>query len=156
MQAAPEAVTTSPTGYGPLENLPDVAPRCLTVLVASPLAEDHTFLQALFNHPNWRVHSAWTYQESEAILRESRVAVVICCESILPDGHSWKEVLYLTQTMIPPPSMIVADRLADNCLWAEVLSLGAYDLLMKPFDATEVFRAVSLAASQNRIGEAVV
>jgi DNA-binding response OmpR family regulator len=39
----------------------------------------------------------------------------------------------------------VTSRVADDSLWAEVLNLGAYDLLMKPFDLTEVFRVVSLA-----------
>ena len=39
----------------------------------------------------------------------------------------------------------MASRLADEAFWAEVLNLGAYDVLMKPFDATEVFRVVSLA-----------
>jgi DNA-binding response OmpR family regulator len=44
-----------------------------------------------------------------------------------------------------PPPLIVSDRLADEQLWAEVLSLGGYDLLMKPFDAKEVHHAVSTA-----------
>jgi DNA-binding NtrC family response regulator len=152
VSAASDVVTPPPIGHGPLENLPDQAPRCVIVLAASPLAEDHTSLQALFHYPNWRVHSARTYQEAEAILRENRVEVVICCESIFPDGHSWMELLDVAQTMKPPPPMIVADRLADNWLWAEVLRLGAFDLLMKPFDATEVFRVVSLAASQQDRG----
>jgi len=39
----------------------------------------------------------------------------------------------------------VADRLADDRLWAEVLNLGAYDLLIKPFDTQEVLRTVGLA-----------
>jgi hypothetical protein len=32
-----------------------------------------------------------------------------------------------------PPQLIVADRLARDGLWAEVLNLGCYDLLMTPF-----------------------
>jgi hypothetical protein len=30
-------------------------------------------------------------------------------------------------------------------LWAEVLNLGGYDLLMKPFEEAEVYRVVGLA-----------
>ena len=30
-------------------------------------------------------------------------------------------------------------------LWAEALNLGAYDVLAKPYDPTEVVRSVSLA-----------
>ena len=42
--------------------------------------------------------------------------------------------------------MIVSSRLADDCLWAEVLNLGGYDLLAKPFAAAEVSRVVKMAA----------
>ena len=44
-----------------------------------------------------------------------------------------------------PPQLIVADRLADDALWAEVLNLGGYDLLMTPFEPEEVLRVVSMA-----------
>jgi len=44
-----------------------------------------------------------------------------------------------------PPQLIVADRLAHEGLWAEVLNLGCYDLLMTPFEAAEVLRVVPLA-----------
>jgi CheY-like chemotaxis protein len=37
-----------------------------------------------------------------------------------------------------PPMLIVTSRLADDYLWAEALNLGAYDVLAKPFDASEV------------------
>jgi DNA-binding response OmpR family regulator len=49
------------------------------------------------------------------------------------------------QTLDYPPPLIVSDRLADERLWAEVLNLGAYDLLAMPFDAKEVLHAVSAA-----------
>jgi DNA-binding response OmpR family regulator len=39
----------------------------------------------------------------------------------------------------------VSSRLADDYPWAEALNLGAYDVLAKPFEATEVIRIVSLA-----------
>jgi DNA-binding response OmpR family regulator len=35
--------------------------------------------------------------------------------------------------------------LADDHLWAEVLNLGGYDVLAKPFDGCELFRALSSA-----------
>jgi FixJ family two-component response regulator len=35
--------------------------------------------------------------------------------------------------------------LADDRLWAEVLNMGGYDLLMKPFDEREVLHAASMA-----------
>ncbi len=48
-------------------------------------------------------------------------------------------------TLPDTPLLIVTSRLADDSLWAEALNLGAYDVLAKPFDATEVARVVSMA-----------
>jgi FixJ family two-component response regulator len=44
--------------------------------------------------------------------------------------------------------VIVTSRLADDCLWAEVLNLGSYDLLMKPFDGEETVRVLAMAMRQ--------
>jgi hypothetical protein len=49
-----------------------------------------------------------------------------------------------------PPELIVADRLADSALWAEVMNLGSYDLLITPFEAAEVLRVVSMACEFRR------
>jgi FixJ family two-component response regulator len=43
------------------------------------------------------------------------------------------------------PSLIVTSRLADNRLWAEAMNLGAWDVLAKPFDRSELLRTVTLA-----------
>ncbi len=44
------------------------------------------------------------------------------------------------------PVLIVASRLADDRLWAEVLNLGAFDLLLgEPFDREEVLRVTESA-----------
>jgi DNA-binding response OmpR family regulator len=69
---------------------------------------------------------------------------VVVCERDLPDG-SWKHLLDKVETLARPPRLIVASRLADERLWAEVLNLGGYDVLATPFDADEVYRVVSYA-----------
>ena len=53
-----------------------------------------------------------------------------------------------------PPMFIVTSRLADDALWAEVLNVGGYDLLLKPFRAEEVIRMVHVAATQNPLAKA--
>ena len=62
----------------------------------------------------------------------------------LPDG-SWKDVLNSLEGLWNRPQLIVADRLASEALWAEVLNLGAYDLLAMPFELTEIQCVVSRA-----------
>ena len=44
-----------------------------------------------------------------------------------------------------PPSFIVTSRLADERLWVEALNVGAYDVLVKPFDVAELKRVLNSA-----------
>jgi DNA-binding NtrC family response regulator len=113
------------------------------VLCVSPFEADHVLIEHAFRHSNWKVHAVRSSREALAWLSSKPTPVVLCEES-LPDG-TWKDMLTSVAAMPGSPVLIVTSRLADNILWAEVLNLGAYDLLMKPLDATEVFRVVSLA-----------
>ena len=58
---------------------------------------------------------------------------------------TWTELLGRTTDLSHPPSLIVTSTLADEHLWVEALNLGAWDVLAKPFDATEVLRSVKAA-----------
>ncbi len=117
--------------------------RIVTVLAISPNQEDHQFLANIFSHTNWQLRSAHTWKDALAMLNRQRIPILVC-ESELLDA-TWREVLAELNHLPERPVLIVASRLADEAFWAEVLNLGAYDVLMKPFDATEVFRVVSLA-----------
>ncbi len=117
--------------------------QTVTVLVVSPSEDDHALLESIFDHYNCKIHGARTCREALAFLRENPMPVLIC-ECCLPDGK-WKDILNAVASMIDPPRLIVSSRHADDCLWAEVLNLGGYDVLMKPFDTKEVSRVVSLA-----------
>jgi DNA-binding response OmpR family regulator len=65
---------------------------------------------------------------------------VILCEARL----NWKDILsYLAEVLDPPP-LILTSRM-DERLWAEALNLGSWDVLIKPFDRTEVRRVVTSA-----------
>ncbi|MGD0014679.1 MAG: response regulator [Bryobacteraceae bacterium] len=124
---------------------PDAAEpeRIVTVLAVSPLEDDHLLLRGILGHTNWQIRSVRSWGEARVFLGEHRMPVVIC-EAHLPDAQ-WGQVLSELSGMPDAPVLIVTSQVADDALWAEVLSLGGYDLLMKPFDATEVFRVVSLA-----------
>jgi DNA-binding response OmpR family regulator len=117
--------------------------RIVTVLAISPSAEDHNFLRDIFGHSKWQIRGVRTWREAHAFLADHQMPVIIC-ESELPDAN-WKIVLSEVSHLADPPALIVVSRLADDYLWAEVLNLGGYDVLMKPFDETEVFRVVGLA-----------
>ena len=66
-----------------------------------------------------------------------RAADIVISGSELPDG-TWRDILAASQQLPIPPPVIVASRLADELLWAEVLNLGGYDLIARPFDTREL------------------
>ncbi len=130
---------------GLLTNLPEM-PRqggTVAVLAVSSWDEDHARLRDILRYPNWKIHSARAWGEAVQLLRRRRTGVVIC-ERDFPDG-AWQDLLERLGTLPHPPPMIVTSRYADETLWAEVLNLGGYDVLAKPFDVPEVIRIVSLA-----------
>jgi DNA-binding NtrC family response regulator len=114
------------------------------ILAVFSAREDRTSLASMFVHSNWKLRFTRALTQTQTALNRSCVGVVIS-ESCLSDGHGWKDLLREMQKMEDPPPLIVADRLADERLWGEVLNLGGYDLLAKPFDAREVLHVVSTA-----------
>jgi DNA-binding response OmpR family regulator len=69
---------------------------------------------------------------------------IILCECKLPDGN-WSEILNQISGAAEEPLLIVTSRIADVSLWAEVLNLGGYDLLAKPFSRQEVRHVLTSA-----------
>jgi DNA-binding response OmpR family regulator len=117
--------------------------EAIPVVVAAvlPSREDQARLRDIFGHSRWTLHVAETLREGRHVIKDAGAGVVIAAHR-LPDG-SWRDIL---REMEPrPASLIVAARLADERLWAEVLGWGGFDLLSTPFDRREVCRAVSLA-----------
>ena len=115
----------------------------VSVLAVSPHEHDHACLRAILNHSNWRICRANGRHEAMSFLKRNRMAVLVC-ESDLPDGD-WKDLFEALPSLKAPPLLVVASKRADDALWAEVLNLGAYDVLSKPFDRVEVTRIISLA-----------
>ena len=120
-----------------------MAGDCISLLMASSLADDRIALRSVCSHTRWQLYEAPTCREALELVRRHSIPVVIC-SSELPDGD-WK-TLYAALAELPQrPRLIVCSRQADHHLWAEVLSLGAYDMLVTPFQSSEVFRVIPLA-----------
>ena len=114
------------------------------VLLISHDEEDHNSLRRILGAFDWTLHQARSVREAQTILRGKRITAVIA------DGRCWKNLLRQFRLMESPPALIVADRLADERLWAEVLNLGGYDLLRKPFEAKEVIHVLSMACRREK------
>jgi DNA-binding response OmpR family regulator len=113
------------------------------ILIISPYGEDHIHLPEILSDPPWEWYWAQGCAQALKLLNKSQIGVVIC-ESDQPDG-SWRDLLDAAVNLVAPPNLIVCSRLADEYLWAEVLNLGGYDVLAKPFDREEVLRVAFFA-----------
>jgi DNA-binding response OmpR family regulator len=107
------------------------------------LQEVFRFRHALFRYFNWSMRQLQTCQQALAFLRQNPLPLVISwCE--MPDGN-WKDLLRQLLLLNKPPLLAVSYQPTGRCFWSEVISLGGYDVLVKPFSAPDVFRLVSLA-----------
>jgi DNA-binding NtrC family response regulator len=130
MRKQPGIASSPPTG-------------ALTVLSVSPIEEDHRRLRTIIGHSNWMLFKADSVPTALAFLQHYEISVVLCeCDL---KGETWIDILENSKYLTRPPSLIVTSRLADESLWAEALNRGAWDVLSKPFDRSEVLRSVALA-----------
>ena len=112
----------------------------LKVLAVSPFENDHESLRSIFNHSTWTLLHADRLSAASTALKREDIHVVVCERDLVPG--TWKDLLQEVNGLAHPPSLIVTSRLADERLWAEALNLGAWDVLAKPFDPTEVLRSM--------------
>jgi CheY-like chemotaxis protein len=113
------------------------------ILSVSPISEDHAALCRILEESPWQVTAANTCQEAISHLSRTRVSVVLCAHVLL-DG-TWRDILRHIDTAADSPLLIVTARLADEYLWSEVLNLGGYDVLAKPFREREVRHVLTSA-----------
>jgi DNA-binding NtrC family response regulator len=117
--------------------------RVVSVLSVFDNIRDHQQLQAIFKHTNWRISGVSGCKDASRTLESGAFGVVIC-DTKLCDGD-WKTLLKGIRKLDAQPLLIVASEINDVSLWAEVINLGAYEALAKPFSMEEVIRVVSLA-----------
>ena len=126
------------------QNLSNRGPeKVVTMLAIESASEDLASLRTVVSHSNWRLHEATSCESGLACLQRMSIPVVLC-ERNLSDG-TWKDVYYQLLELPNVPLLIVSSRFADESLWAEVLNLGAYDVLAKPYEQSEVVRVVGSA-----------
>jgi DNA-binding response OmpR family regulator len=123
------------------------------ILSVSACRDDHKLLRGILNDHSWHVDEVHTCHEAVVHLCKERMPVIIC-DSDLPDG-TWKDMLSHIAALNEAPLLIVTSRLADEALWAEVLNLGGFDVLAKPFYHDEVNHVLESARQRWIPGTAV-
>ncbi len=127
----------------------DPSRETLTLLAVSPDGSDSQYLRSVFGGRNWNIQRASSVREATRLLNVSRPNLILC-EKDLPDG-CWKDLVRETGGKQYPSPVVVVSRNADERTWAEVLNMGGYDMLQKPFDDMEVLRVVTMASRQGRL-----
>ncbi len=115
----------------------------VTALLIGEYGDDRVLIRDIFHRQGWRLIEAPAWRKALTRLRARPVQVVLA-ESESPNG-GWKSILGDLRALARPPQLIVASRDADECLWSEVLNLGAFDLLARPLDREEVERVIDSA-----------
>lgn len=107
--------------------------RVVLAVVASPA--DHRLIDACLSSDDITVVAAFSVKEALEKQAEAQAAVVLCDTDV---ASAWLEAVRLFSGVVPPPRVILVSRLADSQMWVLAVGAGAYDVLAKPFQATEL------------------
>ena len=115
----------------------------VSALMVGEYETDRILVHDVFRKLKWRLFEARDRRRALECLERNPVQVVLAEGGPQPWG--WKRVLKDLRELAHPPQLIVTSRTADDVLWAEVLNVGGYDLLARPFRADELERVVAAA-----------
>jgi DNA-binding NtrC family response regulator len=116
------------------------------VLFVSPRREDAATLSRMLGSLSVPIEYVADLAHARAMIRDGNYPVILT-EANLKDG-TWLDVLDLARGVTPRSEVIVTDAAADARFWAEVLNMGAYDLIAQPFATGEVQRILSNACAR--------
>jgi len=117
--------------------------RTGVLIVSSDAGDADGICSALAEDESLRVTVAGSYREALSALEKQQVAVIIC-DGFLPDGN-WKDLLGRMAMMNDAPRLVILAGADNQALWAEAISLGAWDVLAKPVAAAEIRHVCSAA-----------
>jgi len=101
---------------------------------------------ALVETAQIRIYHATGLDDARTRLKLTRSRVLLA-DTAIGKGKGWKDALQMAARLRPSTVLVVASRLADERLWLGVLEHGAYDLILKPFQADELRRVLENAHS---------
>jgi FixJ family two-component response regulator len=109
----------------------------LTVLAIIAAPADRVQLQRIFDKTGWKIVFA-NGVEPAGIER------VVLCDRDLP-GVDWRQAIQQLAGAQNRRGVILASSVVDDYLWEEVIHLGGYDVLAKPFREGDVIHAIEFA-----------
>jgi DNA-binding response OmpR family regulator len=118
-------------------------PVSLNLLLASADEEDRNGLRRIFSATRWRVVEAGRWAE---VLRltDQDVFPVALCDRELP-GMDWRDGVRQLRMGHRSPAIILLSTVADQYLWEELVSVGAFDALTRPFRESQTLAMIEFA-----------
>jgi len=104
-------------------------------------SEDRKYLCHIIEQQEMRPIPASGYREALQLIATFGAAAVLCDE-----GFQWQDLLGYTAYQVDSPRLILIANEPRQSLWAEALSLGAFDVVTKPFSEREVSFAIASSA----------
>jgi DNA-binding response OmpR family regulator len=117
--------------------------QAVSALLVGEFKTDRLLVHDVFKQSGWRLFEASDRRHAMQCLDRHPVQVVIAESDVR--NWNWKRVLSDLRRFPRPPQLIVSSRTADDYLWAEVLNVGGYDVLPRPFERDEVQRVIAAA-----------
>ena len=124
------------------DHLGNDATRVLALICSD---NERRALEEIASKCNWRLCLASTPLEAGKQLQEQTIGVILC-DRDLP-GNDWRNHIAYLLRSAPNSCVILVSGVNDEYLWEEVIRNGGYDVLTKPFQASQVVPAVTLAWS---------
>jgi len=127
-------------------------PKTQDLVFLTPNSADAERLSAALGWAWGHIHRASTLWEAAQLLTQTDASVLVA-DAVFPGGN-WKDVVEFLSANQRGVTLVLAANDADERFWAEILNWGAYDLLLKPFEAAESRRvlrnAISFAVTRRR------
>ena len=114
----------------------------LRLLVCDPDPKDQEIIQDYLKDSPVKVFFTSQTEPFEKTLSQNSPFNAVVIDLSNPAKRSCDALVSAVKHVTPSAEVIFLSRLADEMLWSQVLSLGAYDLLLKPPERREFLRTV--------------
>jgi DNA-binding response OmpR family regulator len=116
------------------------------VVLATPWARDRDYLRPILQHHGIRIIEAITYREALSAAGRYGATAVLCDETL-----AWRDLLSHLAVCCEPPRLVVISAAPSRTLCAEVMNLGGFDVLNKPFEDKDVAWILNMACSVSTV-----
>lgn len=120
---------------------PSVQPRTQRVLVVMTCRKRLKAVRAKIDVLGLQVVVAPSCRQAQALLHTEPRIVLALTDTSLPDGN-WCDILGHAAAQPRPVPVLLISTVGSATLWSEALWRGAYDVLVEPFETSELSRAV--------------